>query len=71
MKGKLLWIVAGIVAIYLFVPKVKDMIDKLFKWGQYKIPTGKTFDSPAPTQPVRYTGTVYAGSSVDTTEASA
>ena len=63
MKGKILWIVAIIVAVYLFVPKVKDMIDKLFKWGQYKVPQGKVFESPKPSTPVQYTGTVYTGQS--------
>jgi hypothetical protein len=64
MKGKLIWIAAAIVAAYLFIPKIKDMIDKLFSWGQYKsgIPQGKTFESSKiPAKPVAYTGTVYTG----------
>jgi hypothetical protein len=69
MKGKFIWIAAAIVAAYLFIPKIKDIVDKMFSWGIYKagIPQAKVFESSKiPTKPVAYTGTVYTGSSVGT-----
>lgn len=54
MKKTLIWIVVALVALWLFVPKFKEMIMRLM---------GKSTDVPAlpkpPSNAVAYTGTVY------------
>ncbi len=59
MKKTIIWIIVGFAALWLFVPKFKEFISKLFKKE-----TTAPVDSPIKTSPnsVAYTGTVYTAS---------
>ena len=71
MKSKLFIYGLAAVGLYFFVPQVRDFVDKQMKWGKYKIPKIKTFESVQSSGSATYNGPIQAGEAQTTVDLNA